>query len=385
MSLARVDFDTQLDVVLQRDEEDFIWFHPRSASVPCPSGGDPRVLITLQKHLQVSDHYSGLHVMWSGDLGRTWRGPDLPAELDWRNESDEVMVSVADVTPGWHPQSGRCVGLGTKIRYNASGEQLLDRQGSHETAYAAYDPGTDRWTPWRMLALPHSDTTFFLNGSGCSQWLVEPDGNLLVPVYHTHAAGARYAVTVLRCAFVADELACTERGGELRLDVERGLCEPSLVAFGGRYYLTLRNDERGYVTVSADGLQFEPIRPWLFDDGEELGSYNTQQHWLAHVNGLFLVYTRRGAANDHVIRHRAPLFIAQVDPDKLCVVRDTERILIPESGVPLGNFGAARINEHESWVTVSEFMWPTWNDAARKQGAAGRTFVARVAWRTPNE
>lgn len=41
------------------------------------------------------------------------------------------------------------------------------------------------------------------------------------------------------------------------------------------------------------------------DDGKELGSYNTQRHWLAHSVGPFLVYTRRGADNDHILRHRA--------------------------------------------------------------------------------
>ncbi len=41
--------------------------------------------------------------------------------------------------------------------------------------------------------------------------------------------------------------------------------------------------------------------------------------------GGFLVYTRRGADNDHVFRHRAPLFIAQVDPKRLDVIRASER------------------------------------------------------------
>src|SRR6185436_12067028 len=99
-----------------------------------------------------------------------------------------------------------------------------------------------------------------------------------------------------------------------------------------RFYLTLRNDQRAYVTTSRDGLHFDAIRPWTFDDGSDLGSYNTQQHWLAHSDGLFLVYTRRGANNDHIIRSRAPLFIARVDPEKLCVIRSSERILIPERG-----------------------------------------------------
>ena len=47
--------------------------------------------------------------------------------------------------------------------------------------------------------------------------------------------------------------------------------------------------------MSKDGLQYGPIHDWTFDDGSDLGSYNTQAHWLVHSDGLFLSYTRRGA------------------------------------------------------------------------------------------
>lgn len=40
---------------------------------------------------------------------------------------------------------------------------------------------------------------------------------------------------------------------------------------------------------------------------------------------------------------------------------------------------------HPRVATVSEFMWPAWNDEARKRGAAGRTFVAQVKWDQPNK
>ena len=70
--------------------------------------------------------------------------------------------------------------------------------------------------------------------------------------------------------------------------------------------------------------------------------------------GLFLIYTRKGANNDHVMRHRAPLFIGQVDPKKLQVIRATEHILIPENHATLGNSGICRINDTESWVTCGE-------------------------------
>jgi len=81
------------------------------------------------------------------------------------------------------------------------------------------------------------------------------------------------------------------------------------------------------------------------------------------------------------MRHRAPLFIAQVDPERLVVLRDTERVLIPERGATLGNFGAAAVSERESWVTVSEGVW---GDDARRRGATGATFVARIIWNRPN-
>ena len=69
-------------------------------------------------------------------------------------------------------------------------------------------------------------------------------------------------------------------------------------------------------------------------------------------------------------------------------VQQGRELLMPslprEHGAPMGNFGAAMINKNESWVTVSEFMWPAWNAKARKKGAAGKTLVARILWAEPN-
>jgi hypothetical protein len=96
---------------------------------------------------------------------------------------------------------------------------------------------------------------------------------------------------------------------------------------------------------------------------------------------LLLIYTRRGAKNDHVMRHRAPLFMAQINPDTLQVMRGTEKIVVPERGAEMGNFGACATSETESWVTVSEgrFM-----KDSKQRGAEGATFVARVLWAHPN-
>jgi hypothetical protein len=368
------DFTVKLETVMKHDDGQFLWFHPRAAAMP---GG---VMMTIQKHLKVSDYYSGLHFMTRDGVEGAWKGPVLPAELDWQKQPDGVTLSVADVTPGWHEKTGKLIALGARVRYSPAGTQLEDVKRSHQTVYAVYDPKTQQWTPWRLLELP-ADDEFNFARNACAQWLVQPNGNLLVPLYISKSVKQRFSTTVVECRFDGNELSFLKQGNVLRLEIARGLYEPSLTQFDGRYYLTLRNDERGYVSVSDDGLQFAEPKPWTFDDGAELGSYNTQQHWLTHSEGLFLVYTRRGADNDHIVRHRAPLFMARVDPQKAVVLRASEKIVVPERGAEMGNFGASAINANESWVTVSEGMFM--KDSA-KRGAEGATFVARIVWSKPN-
>jgi hypothetical protein len=233
-----------------------------------------------------------------------------------------------------------------------------------------------------MLALP-DEVKFYTAGAGCAQRYDLADGTLLVPIsFRPRGKKQNSHVTILRCSFDGETLHYEDHGTELGIDDNtRGLHEPSLTKFDGTYWLTIRNDRQGFVTRSADGQRFEPIRPWRFDDGESLGSYNTQQHWVTHSDGLFLVYTRRGANNDHVFRHRAPLFMARVDPKRLCVLRRTERILVPERGARLGNFGVTEVSERETWVTVAEWMQPA---GVERYGSDGSVFVARIHWSKSN-
>ena len=224
-------------------------------------------------------------------------------------------------------------------------------------------------------------------GAGSTQRVDLPNGEILLPSYYTkesvHMHHVQLASTVMRCGFDGKMLTFLERGTEHTVKGGRGMGEPSLAHFDDRYFLTLRNDDCGYVTRGSDGLHFDPTRTWTFDDGSDLGNYNTQQHWLAMPDGLFLVYTRRGANNDHVVRHRAPLFIAQVDTERLCVIRDTEQVLVPERGARLGNFGVTKISDNESWVTVAEWMQtlpPDYADCrvCEQYGSDNSVFLAKV-------
>jgi hypothetical protein len=375
------DFTVKLETVMKHDDGQFLWFHPRVAALPARGQTGPAIVMTIQKHLKISDYYSGLHVMRRAQPDAPWTGPVLPPELDWRQQPDGVTISVADVTPGWHAPTGKLLAIGCQVRYSPKGEQLDDVIRAHQTVYAVFDPKTGRWSRWQVLELP-TEEQFNFARNACSQWWVRPDGRLLVPLYIGRNSREPFSTTVAECRFNGSTLTYVRHGSVLKLKIARGLYEPSLITFRGRYFLTLRNDERGYVSVSKDGLQFAEPKPWLFDDDSDLGSYNTQQHWLAHSDGLFLIYTRRGANNDHIVRHRSPLFMAQVDPATLRVIRGTEKIVVPERGAELGNFGAAAISESESWITVSEGMFMK---DSRERGAEGATLVARVIWSKPNK
>jgi hypothetical protein len=258
---------------------------------------------------------------------------------------------------------------------------------SRQTAYSVYDEKTHTWAEWRTVTMPE-EARFYSSGGGCTQRVDLPNGDILLPIYFMAKGATCSASTVMRCRFDGQTLSYIQHGSEMTTDVPRGFGEPSLACFHGRFYLTLRNDKAGYVTSGSDGLHFAEPRKWTFDDGKELGSYNTQQHWITHSDGLFLVYTRRGAENDHVFRNRAPLFIARVDPDRLCVLRSTELILVPQRGARLGNFGVTRVSRQETWVTAAQWM-QTWGPnyvmpVDNQYGADNSIYVAKIRWHQPN-
>jgi hypothetical protein len=372
-ALKPVDYDIQLDVVCSGFDGNTCWVHPRAGTIP---GDVPIVVMTMQKLLlSGSDVFYALNEMRTDDLGGTWRGPVEHGDtLGRRQEADGIVSVICDFTPKWHEKTGKLLGTGHVARYK--GDRLAGDY-PRQTAYSWYDPEARTWAPWRTVAMP-DQAKFYSSGAGSTQRVDLSNGDILVPFYF-RAKGVRTASSaVMRCRFDGETLRYVEHGDELTIGVPRGLGEPSLASFNGRYYLTLRNDEKGYVTSGLDGLHFAPPRPWTFDDGKELGSYNTQQHWVTHPDALFLVFTRRDSKHDHVFRHRAPLRIAQVDPERVCVIRATERELVPERGARLGNFAVTKVNERETWVTVAEWMQPV---GCEKYGSDNSVYAARIIWR----
>lgn len=327
--------------------------------------------------------------MRSDDKGQTWTGPTPHDEtLGRRVIQDNIEEGVCDLCPMWHAKTRKLLATGQNVVYST--DKMPAFGFPQSTAYTVYNPDDQTWTSWAKLKMPEA----MKFGAGCAQRFDLPNGNILLPTYgiasgskpKIHESGwheNQYTATVVKCAFDGQNLTYLEHGTELTIPTGRGFAEPSLTYVDNKFFLTLRNDDAGYVTSSEDGLCFSEPRKWTFDDGKDLGNYNTQQHWITHDDDLYLIYTRRGANNDHVFRNRAPLFIANVDKRRLCVIRATEQILVPERGAGLGNFGVTKISDDESWVVASEWMQTNglnFSDSTvcEKYGSDNSIFIAKV-------
>ena len=329
------------------------WWQARTAQVP---GKEPFWVTTMSETgKKVSHDFHDIYQTMSRDEGRTWSKPEIIPSLKRVRQDDGFEVAIGDLWPTWHAKSGVVLTTGKTFNFEGGRREIFTRE---KVSYAVMNSKSGEWGPMKFLAMPekdHSGEVIVAANAGNNQRVDLPNGDVLLPVrYQRGVARRNYTSVVVRCGFDGETLTYREHGSELNIPRDRGLYEPSLTEFEGKYYLTLRSDHSAFVTKGTDGTNFEPIREWKFDDGRPLGSYNTQQHWITAGGGLFLVYTRKEADNDHIFRHRAPLFIGQVHPETLRVIRGSERILIPENHATLGNSGVCRLNENESIITCGE-------------------------------
>ena len=390
-AVERVGFQVELTSAHHGFDGKTCFVHARAAAI---SASPPTVLITtVPLRISGDDVFYAVHDLLTRDGGKTWSEPSRQASFARRPLENGLEEGFINPSPKWHAKSGVVLCIGDCVRYK--NDELEPHPHRAQPAYACFDPKQGTWTSWKKLELPLPE--FFMTYTGSDQRVDLPNGDILLPTCYMvggpngklDSKRAHMVATVLRCTFDGKTLRYVKRGPTYTVAGGEGLSEPSLTHFNGRYYLTLRNNDAGCVTSGKDGMTFDrPIR-WTYDDGADLGNYRTQQHWVTHSNGLFLVYTRRGAHNDHVVRNRAPLFIAQVDPERLCIIRDTERVLVPERGARLGNFGVVDVSPQETWVIAAEWMQTKgehWNDPSipASYGSDNTIFVAKMKWQTPN-
>ena len=349
------------------------WFHPRACMV------GKTAFMTLQP-IKGSDYFGPVHWTASDDLGKTWREFQPAPPLGWVPDPTGGNEGVCDVTPEYHPATGSVLALGHNVFYKAA---KFDRdQPARRPVYAVWKNGS--WGPRQKLAWDDPRGSYIYTNN-CGQRVMLPDGDVLMSFTFGVKDKPR-EVCGVRCSFDGEKLLIKQTGPALTNPVGRGLLEPSLTRFQKRFYLTIRaEDNHGYVAVSDDGLNYGPKQAWAWDNGEPLTMSTTQQHWLTHSDALFLVYTRKDASNAKVMRWRAPLWVAQVDPKSLRLIRSTERVVLPLVGdgvnkadlVPMmGNFGVVNASPSESWVTDGSLC--------PKNGNSGELQLARIRWSQPN-
>jgi len=355
------------------------WFHPRGCMVPTKDG--PVAFMTLQS-ITGSDVFGPVHWSTSKDLGKSWTAPEQIAALGRHPARNGLAEGVCDVVPEYHAPTDTVLAIGHNVYYDAG--RLARPQLERYPVYVVRRAdGT--FSEARTLAWDDPRGTAIYT-CGCAQRVTQPDGRILIPLSFAPKGQTARSVGSVLCRHDGTTLTIERGGNELANGVKRGLLEPTLTTFQGRYYMTIRaEDDRGCVTISDDGLTWETQRPWCWDDGEPLTMSTTQQRWLPHSDGLYLVYTRKAPGNVNVFRWRAPLYLARVDTQKLCLIRASERVALPLIGdgidnarhvARMGNFHTLAATPDESWITVGECL--------PDDGWRGDVLLARVRWSRPN-
>ena len=200
-----VDYQLELEIILPEAQGKGSWFQPRPTAIPAArKDGTPSVVMTIQQAIG-SDFFTGLSVMETRDLGQTWTQPEALSQLGWRPAENDLTVGVCDVTLGWHAPTGKVLGIGHTARYTKRGFAGFGHR--RDTIYTVHDPKSGTWTPWTVFEFPKTgDDKYFFNGVH-GQWLVEPDGSVLVPAYYVPPnQGFLLRGIVMRCKFDGDKL-----------------------------------------------------------------------------------------------------------------------------------------------------------------------------------
>ncbi len=293
----------------------------------------------------------------SRDQGKSWSEFRHIEPFVTQQLGDGVFENMADVRPyvfGEHPE---IFFFGCTILCNKKGNLSWQQSELPPTkSRCAILHPDDSWSIQELeLPVVSNDVR-----SACIQADMASDDEIIVPFHFVNGISDNYfaSVATVRYRIENSGLVFDGMGNILELQAGRGLLEPSVIRLAdGRFAMTLRaEDNNGYCTVSDDGLLWEEIKPWRFDDGSELVMSTTQQHWMRLGEKVFLLYTRKAPETQNVFRYRSAVFAAEAIPDKALLKKDTEKmVLAPQTrhnavGL-LGNFHVAQIDDNSAVVT----------------------------------
>ena len=312
--------------------------------------GDMVFVLTQKLLIKATDCFSDLSMLRSSDGGKSWSSPQKIAHLAGFTDGNGIRHAYLASSMRFCA-NGKILVMLTTFNYNP--QNRLDRAHPQRVNYLYFDLANDSWSEVRELQL---DAPVNADVLAVDSQLVELDNDYLLP-YCVREESSKFHSRIARINIADDgTLTPVDYSEKFQTPTGRGFLEPSLCRFAGKYYLSLRNDQTGHISVSNDWKHFSEIKPLCFNDGSDLGNYNTMTRLLTIGNKLYLVYTRKNLNNDHVFRHRAPLMIGEIDPESVSIIRESEQIAVPEHGARLGNFTAAVSPENYGYISVAEWM-----------------------------
>ena len=359
---------------------------PMDGFMPSLAELDGFRLLTFQP-IHGSDFYGDVHYSVGTEKPDVWSAPR--AVEAFRRQTcgtPDITEAVVDVRSIALRKSRRILAVGSSSFYTPRGcafwNHSINRNSlpKQRAIYSFFNPESREWSHRGTIESVECGECGDLRVA-CAQMAEMADGTLVIPAYFATSemiefSGVqwpRQAVKTLLAKVPGDRLEVMAWSNTLTLGVKRGLLEPSVKQFNGKWFMTLRaEDSHAYVTTSPDALNWENIVPWRWDDGEVLVTDSTQQHFIVLGDQLYLCYTRKDAANGMVPRFRAPLFIARVNEADLTLERRSEQIVFPlvfKDSIPnmQGNFHCIELGRNSAAVAdAALYITPRTEDKPAK-------------------
>ncbi len=341
------------------------WFEPHFCLVPNKT--EPFVIGTAWQ-LNSNDH--GIRMFFIGDnSGKQWKPPFQSQGLQVYPLEDYVFEHTR-VYPFYHKKTNTLIGIGRTHFTRDAGLELEWNRYKMEwfvpgfqsrLGYSLWNDDKQDWEHWTEIKFENK-SLYGINTLG-GRVFEEEDGTVLMSFAKNE--GGIWKCGTLRIQFDGERVDILEIGPVIGDDRPGGICEPDIVKIGGTYLMTIRSeygvaeqqhDHRMYNAISYDGVNWEDLKPWQWDNGAAVETQNTQQKWLKHGDCLYLVYTRINELSNGVFRSRAPLWISKVDIDNRVLVKSSEKIVFPQNGARVCNFDAVSVTEKEAWVMSGEWL-----------------------------
>ena len=305
-----------------------------------------------------SDVFYGQDMYKSEDNGQIWKIVRKSKSLKETWDGDLRVDYRAAAHYSRHMQKWYAICNDTKyLDDKVPFQKMVDGKPWRSPYYADIDIRTGKIGKLKNIPFPFD----YAGTNAFGEPLELENGDIIITFYYVtpEQKTKNYMALCVRYRFTEDGLEMVEAGTPIQCkELKRGVYEPSITYFQGKYYMTLRSDERGMYCVSTDGLHFGPLKTWCWEDGTPIGNKNTQQHWINLGDALYLSYTRENGANNHVFRNRAPVYSARFDTEKGALIRETEFPLVPELGARLGNFHTISDGEGRAYLITAEWMQP---------------------------